>query len=427
VRVGSRQDATAHYSAVERFPRYTMNIEIIMPQMGESVAEGTVVTWLKKVGERVAKDEPLVAITTDKVDVEIPSPGAGVVSKILVHEGRAAPVGAVLAYISELAVAEEASAGSPIAAMSSSITQAMPAVSSPGPRPEAWYSPSVLHLAEEHGVDLSQVRGTGSEGRVTRKDILDFIGKAPSVTPASPRGGPQPSGPAVEDQIIPISHLRRTIAENMVRSKQTAPHVTQIHEVDVTKIAGYREANKEAFFERTGINLTFLPFVVKATVDALQAHPLLNASYADEGIVVRKAVNIGLAVALEDGLIVPVLRDADKKNFLTLAKESAHLAARAREKRLNPEEVQKGTFTVNNLGAFGALIGTPIIVQPQVGILGFGRVVKRPVVIDDTIAIRSMAYLCLSYDHRLIDGAYAGAFLNRVQANLEGFDVSIVE
>ena len=282
-------------------------------------------------------------------------------------------------------------------------------------------------LQEEHGVDLSQVRGTGSEGRVTRKDILDFIGKEPSVTPASPRGGPQPSGPAVEDQIIPISHLRRTIAENMVRSKQTAPHVTQIHEVDVTKIAGYREANKEAFFERTGINLTFLPFVVKATVDALQAHPLLNASYADEGIVVRKAVNIGLAVALEDGLIVPVLRDADKKNFLTLAKESAHLAARAREKRLNPEEVQKGTFTVNNLGAFGALIGTPIIVQPQVGILGFGRVVKRPVVIDDTIAIRSMAYLCLSYDHRLIDGAYAGAFLNRVQANLEGFDVSVVE
>lgn len=426
MRVGSRQDATAHYSAVERFPRYTMNIEIIMPQMGESVAEGTVVTWLKKVGQRVAKDEPLVAITTDKVDVEIPSPGAGVVSKILVHEGRAAPVGAVLAYISELAVAQEASASSPIAAMSD-ITQATSAVSSPGPRPEAWYSPSVLHLAEEHGVDLSQVRGTGSEGRVTRKDILDFIGKEPSVTPASPRGGPQPSGPAVEDQIIPISHLRRTIAENMVQSKQTAPHVTQIHEVDVTKIARYREANKEAFFERTGVNLTFLPFVVKATVDALQAHPLLNASYADEGIVVRKAVNIGLAVALEDGLIVPVLRDADKKNFLTLAKESAHLAARAREKRLNPEEVQKGTFTVNNLGAFGALIGTPIIVQPQVGILGFGRVVKRPVVIDDTIAIRSMAYLCLSYDHRLIDGAYAGAFLNRVQANLEGFDVSIVE
>lgn len=427
MRVGSRQDATAHYLAVERFPRYTMNIEIIMPQMGESVAEGTVVTWLKKVGQRVAKDEPLVAITTDKVDVEIPSPGAGVLSTILVQEGQVAPVGAVLAYIGEPAAAEVASAGSPIAAMSSNITQATAAVGSPAPRPEAWHSPSVLHLAKEHGVDLSQVRGTGSEGRVTRKDILDFIGKEPSVIPASPRGGPQPSGLAVEDQIFPVSHLRRTIAENMVRSKQTAPHVTQIHEVDVTKIAGYREANKEAFFERTGINLTFLPFVVKATVDALQAHPLLNASYADEGIVVRKAVNIGLAVALEDGLIVPVLRDADKKNFLTLAKESAHLAARAREKRLNPEEVQKGTFTVNNLGAFGALIGTPIIVQPQVGILGFGRVVKRPVVIDDTIAIRSMAYLCLSYDHRLIDGAYAGAFLNRVQANLEGFDVSIVE
>ena len=213
----------------------------------------------------------------------------------------------------------------------------------------------------------------------------------------------------------------------MVRSTQTAPHVTQIHEVDVTAIARYLEGNKEAFSRRVGVNLTFLPFVVKATVDALQAHPLLNASYTDAGIVVKKAINIGIAVALEDGLIVPVLREADKKNFLTLAKESADLATRAREKRLSPEEVQQGTFTVNNLGTFGAVIGTPIIVQPQVGILGFGKVVKRPVVVDDAVAIRSMAYLCLSFDHRLIDGAYAGAFLNRVQANLEGFNFAIVQ
>jgi 2-oxoglutarate dehydrogenase complex dihydrolipoamide succinyltransferase (E2) component len=406
-----------------------MNIEIIMPQMGESVAEGTVVTWLKKVGEHIAKDEPLVAITTDKVDVEIPSPGAGVLSTILVQEGQVAPVGAVLAYIGEPAAAEAASASNPIAGMPPHTTQATPAVGPPASRPEAWYSPSVLHLAKEHSVDLSQVRGTGSEGRVTRQDVLDFIGRKPRVAPAPPLGSPQSSGPAPvdDDQILPISHLRKTIAGHMVRSKQTAPHVTQVHEADVTTLARYREAMKEGFLKRTGVHLTFLPFVVKATIDALQAHPLLNASYADEGIVLRKAINIGIAVALEDGLIVPVVRDADKKSFLSLAKEVADLALRAREKRLRPEEVQKGTFTVNNLGAFGALIGTPIIVQPQVGILGFGRVVKRPVVIDDAIAIRSMAYLCLSYDHRLIDGAYAGAFLNRVQANLEGFDVSIVE
>ena len=379
-----------------------MKIEVIMPQMGESVAEGTVVTWLKNAGEVVAKDEPLVAISTDKVDVEIPSPGAGVLSTILVQEGQSVPIGAVLAYIGDAVATEAVRPGSPT----------------------SWYSPAVLHLAKEHGVELERVRGTGSEGRVTRKDVLDYIGQR-STAPAPPlRVSLQPSGPPEEDQILPISHLRKAIAEHMVRSKQTAPHVTQIHEVDLTAIARYRESNREAFSRRTGVHLTFLPFVVKAAVTALKSHPLLNASYADDGIVVRKVINIGIAVSLEDGLIVPVLRDAGTKSVVTLAKEAADLAARAREKRLTPEEVQKGTFTVNNLGAFGALIGTPIIVQPQVGILGFGRVVKRPIVIDDTIAVRSMAYLCLSYDHRLIDGAYAGAFLNRVQADLEGVDFS---
>lgn len=403
-----------------------MKIEIVMPQMGESVAEGTVVTWLKKVGEMVAKDEPLVAISTDKVDVEIPSPAAGVLSHIIVQEGQAAPVGAVLAYIGEEEVAETIAPGGPMAEKAWISARGVAEVGPAVPRGEAWYSPSVLKLAQEHQVDLAQVRGTGSEGRVTRQDVLDFIDQRSKAAAPPLRRRPEPFGPAPQDQILPISHLRKTIAENMVRSKQTAPHVTQIHEVDMTAIASFREANKTSFSQRTGINLTFLPFVVKATVGALQAHPLLNASYADEGIVIRKAINIGIAVALEDGLIVPVLREADTKNFLTLAKESADLATRAREKRLSPEEVQRGTFTVNNLGAFGALIGTPIIVQPQVGILGFGKVVKRPVVIEDAIAIRSMAYLCLSYDHRLIDGAYAGAFLNRIQASLEGFDFSMI-
>jgi 2-oxoglutarate dehydrogenase complex dihydrolipoamide succinyltransferase (E2) component len=404
-----------------------MNVMVVMPQMGESVAEGTVVTWLKNVGEVVAKDEPLVAISTDKVDVEIPSPAAGVLAEIVVQEGQAAPIGAVLAYIGEVPLTEAAaSPGISKAEQAVGVTQAGPVVSPTAPRPQTWHSPAVLELAKEYGVDLTQVKGTGSEGRVTRKDLLDFASQRSiaAAVPADKRAAAFER--ADRDQILPISHLRKAIAEHMVRSKQTAPHVTQIHEVDVTVIARYRQANKEAFFQRTGIHLTFLPFVVKATVDALRAHPLMNASYTQDGIVIKKALNIGVAVALEDGLIVPVLREADKKSFLTLAKESADLAARSREKRLKPEEVQQGTFTVNNLGAFGALIGTPIIVQPQVGILGFGRVVKRPVVIDDAITIRSMAYLCLSYDHRLIDGAYAGAFLNHMQSNLERFDFAIL-
>ncbi len=404
-----------------------MNIKIVMPQMGESVAEGTVVTWLKKVGDVVAKDEPIVAITTDKVDVEIPSPAAGVLSEIVVREGQAAPVGAVLAYIGERSPTEAASPRAEVEERAPSVAPTKATVSSAEPRGETWHSPSVLQLAREYDVDLAQVKGTGSEGRVTRKDVLDFIGQRSKVPTPPARKGPEPFRPSGEDQILPISYLRKTIAEHMVRSKQTAPHVTQIHEVDMTGIARFREANGAAFSQRTGVNLTFLPFVVKATVEALQAHPLLNASYTDEGIVVKSAINIGIAVALEEGLIVPVLRDAHKKSFEVLAKESADLAVRAREKRLSPEEVHQGTFTVNNLGAFGAVIGTPIIVQPQAGILGFGRVVKRPIVIDDDIAIRAMAYLCLSYDHRLIDGAYAGAFLNRVQANLEGFDLSTVQ
>lgn len=394
-------------------------MQVVMPQMGESIAEGTVVTWLKKVGEPVAKDEPLVAISTDKVDVEIPSPAAGVLSEIVVQEGSTAPVEAVLAYIEEASDTGVVAPGKPIVVAQQEIVQA----ASPVTR---WYSPAVLELAKEHGVDLTQVRGTGADGRVTKKDLLDFI--ALRVRTATPSSGPplETLGPFVEERILPISSMRKAIAEHMVRSKQTAPHVTQIHEVDMTAIDGFRLSHHEAFLKQTGITLTFLPFVVKAAADGLRTYPLMNASYAREGIVVKQAVNIGIAVALEDGLIVPVLREADKKSFLTLAKQLADLAARARDKRLSLEEVHQGTFTVNNFGAFGTLIGTPIIVQPQAAILGFGKVVKRPVVIDDAIVIRSMAYLCLSYDHRLIDGAYAGAFLNHVQATLQGFDFSII-
>lgn len=404
-----------------------MSVAIVMPQMGESVAEGTVVAWLKAVGEPVAKDEPVVAITTDKVDVEIPSPAAGVLSRIVVHEGEVAPVGGVLAYLGETASTEATSPARPVETKAERATQIHPAVPAAGTREQAWYSPAVLGLAAEHGIDLTRIAGTGSGGRVTRRDLLEFIGRRSTPGPTRSPGVIESSGPAFQDQVLPISHLRKAIAEHMLRSKQITPHVTQIHEVDMTAIATYRDANKEALSRRTGIALTFLPFVVKATVDALRSHPLLNASYTNDGIIVKHAINIGVAVAMEDGLIVPVLREADKKSFPALVKELADLASRAREKRLTPEEVHQGTFTVNNLGAFGALIGTPIIVQPQVGNLGFGRVVKRPVVIDEAIVIRSMAYLCLSFDHRLIDGAYAGAFLKDVQANLEGFDFSSVQ
>lgn len=395
-----------------------MLIDVVMPQMGESVAEGTVVTWLKKVGEHVAKDEPLVAISTDKVDVEIPSAAAGVLAQIVVHEGGTAPVGAVLAHIDEASHAGAVQPGRPVMTQEAGVKAAAPAA--------GWYSPAVLELAKEHGVDLTQVKGTGAEGRVTRKDLLDFIARRSQTTAAAPRVSPEPPAPPAEDRILPISPMRRAIAEHMVRSRRTAAHVTQIHEVDMTAIDRYRHAHHDAFFTETGVTLTFLPFVVKAAVDGLRAYPLMNASYTREGIIVKQAVNIGIAVALDEGLIVPVLREADKKSFLTLAKQLADLAARSRDKRLSLEEVHDGTFTVNNFGALGTMIGTPIIVQPQAAILGLGKVVKRPVVIDDTIVIRSMAYLCLSYDHRLIDGAYASAFLNHVQATLQGFDFSIV-
>jgi 2-oxoglutarate dehydrogenase complex dihydrolipoamide succinyltransferase (E2) component len=402
-----------------------MRIEVVMPQMGESVAEGTVVTWLKKVGEPIARDEPLLAISTDKVDVEIPSPTAGVLTEIVVEEGSTAPVGAVLAYVAESLPSSVVSSDRPIEQREVAVpVEATPAETVA--RPKTWHSPAVLELAKEYGVDLTQVRGTGADGRVTKKDLQDFIAQRSKTAAAAPRVSPEPHAPLVEDRILPISPMRRAIAEHMIRSRRTAAHVTQIHEVDMTAIDRYRQAHHDDFLKQTGITLTFLPFVVKAVADGLRTYPLINASFTREGIIVKHAINIGIAVALDEGLIVPVLREADKKSFLALTKQLADLAARARDKRLSLEEAHEGTFTVNNFGALGTMIGTPIIVQPQAAILGLGRVVKRPVVIDDAIVIRSMAYLCLSYDHRLIDGAYASAFLNHVQATLQGFDFSIV-
>jgi len=429
-----------------------MPIEVLMPQMGQSVAEGTVLTWLKREGERVAQDEPLLAINTDKVDVEIPSPGAGVLGRLLVPAGQTVPVGTVLAHILTEA---EAAAGAPpapavpvfsagaAAAGSPLRTEAPPAAPArpvPGPRPErpaaaeTYHSPAVLALAGEHGVDLAEVGGTGDGGQVTRKDIQEYLAarRAGRPTPAPPTTvAPRPTAapaaglPAAETR-LPLSPIRRAIAEHMVRSKRVAPHVTSVAEVDVTGIAEVLARHREAFLAQGGIPLTYLPFLLRAAVESLKAYPTLNASLEGDVLVLKAAIQLGIAVATEEGLIVPVLKDAHAKSFLELARGARELAERARARRLTLEDVRGGTFTVSNFGAFDTLIGTPIIVQPQVAILGFGTVTKRPAIVNDTIAIRAMAYLSLSFDHRVIDGALAGQFLSHLKGMLQNFPAAEV-
>lgn len=382
-----------------------MAIEVVMPQMGQSVAEGTVLQWFKQEGERVKKDEPLLTINTDKIDVEIPSPGAGILSRILVHDGETVPVGTNLATI------DTAEPGQPVTA-----------IPSPAPPVEAvrvsdktrdWYSPAVLELAKRQGLELSElekVSGTGRGGRVTRQDILTYLEQRQTVD-ASP----------AQEEVIPFTPMRRAIAEHMVRSKQTAPHATAIIEVDMTAIAEFREREKDAFAERWGCTLTFLSFIIQATVSALKAYPWLNAWVHEDRIVLKREFNIGIAVALAEGLIVPVLKGVERLGVAEIAQASDDLARRAREKRLTPIDVQGGTFTVNNLGVSGILLATPIIVQPQTATLGIGAVTKRPIVVGDDVTIGSMAYFCLSFDHRTIDGAVAGQFLEKVKTILEAF------
>lgn len=412
-----------------------MPIEVLMPQMGQSVAEGTVLSWLKREGERVAADEPLLAINTDKVDVEVPSPGAGVLARVLVAEGQTVPVGTVLAHILTEA---DAAAGTPAAARApggagvggaAAAPEARPAATQSPAAPEAYHSPAVLALAKEHGIDLSQVRGTGAGGRVRRKDVQDVLAArragqpAPAAPPAAaprPTAAPGPGLPAAETR-LPLSPIRRAIAEHMVRSKQQAPHVTSVTEADVTGIADLLARHREAFQAQAGLPLTYLPFLLRAAVEALKAHPTLNASLEGDTLVLKPAIHLGIAVATDEGLIVPVLKDAHRRSFLELARGARELAERARARRLTLEEVRGGTFTVNNFGTFDTLIGTPIIVQPQLAILGFGTVVKRPVVVNDAMAIRAMAYLSLSYDHRVIDGALAGRFLSHMKGMLQNF------
>jgi pyruvate dehydrogenase E2 component (dihydrolipoamide acetyltransferase) len=466
-----------------------MATDVVMPQMGESIAEGTIVRWIKKVGDKVDRDEPLFEISTDKVDAEIPSPAAGIVSEIRVQEGETVAVNSIVAVIGS-AVASTSAAPEPAAPSADKARPALPpppahyhdrddpAPAAPTSAPVAQTgapagqapaaapsvqprqngpsgedairersSPLVRKIAKEHNVDIAQIHGTGIAGRVTKDDILGFLdkgtnGQAAAASAAAPphaasagQAGTSVSGappvatvtfkPGASDHVEKMSVMRKRIAEHMVQSLKTSAHVHSVFEVNFGRIAKIREA-KKAEFERSGAKLTYMSFIIKAAIDALRAVPIVNASVDGDNLVYHKDINVGIAVALDWGLIVPVIKRADEKNLVGLSRAVADLANRARSKQLKPDEVSGGTFTITNPGVFGALFGMPIISQPQVAILGIGNVEKRAVVVDDAIAIRPMAYLTLGYDHRVIDGAVADEFMSIVKKSLENWDLNAV-
>ncbi len=375
--------------------RCSVGIDIIMPQLGESIAEGTVIKWLIPVGGTIQKDESLLEVETEKVTLEIPSPATGLLNEVIVHEGETVPVGTLLARIDSPPPSEVVNrvGGVVVRPMAS------------GPAGDPHPSPAVRQVAREHGVDLSQVKGTGGGGRVTKKDVLDFLAGSGGQAKVAPTG----SEPSMGEDIRPFTQMRKTIADRMVKSKHTSAHVTTFFEADFSQIAKFRENR----------SLTYLPFVIRAVTKAIRDVPIVNSSWGEQGIVVKKDIHIGIATAIEEGLLVPIVRYADRKGLTLLAKEVGDLAERAKSKKLNPEEVQGGTFTITNHGGFGSLFSTPIIHQPQIAILGIGAIQKRAVVIDDAIAIRSMGYLSLSFDHRVIDGAVADRFMAKVRHYLE--------
>jgi pyruvate dehydrogenase E2 component (dihydrolipoamide acetyltransferase) len=464
-----------------------MAVDIVMPQMGESIFEGTITKWLKKPGDKVERDEPLFEISTDKVDAEIPSPSAGVLKEIKVGEGKTVPIQTVVGVID---AASSASAAAPAAAATKApeppkaaapapaLKPAATAAPPPSPRPASpapaagasapphpaseriHSSPLVRRMAKEHGVDLAAVPGTGAGGRVSKQDIEAFIaGSAPSSAGAENAAGPAslapPPAPAAVSrasapppppatsggqaqvafesavprekmyfgnyEVQPMSIMRQRIAEHMIASKHVSPHVYSVDEVDMTKVASLRAKSKDEFEKRYETKLTFMPFFVKAAVAGLRAYPTMNASLDGINVILHKEINIGIAVALDWGLIVPVIKNADEKNILGIQRNLNDLAERARTKKLKPEEVQESTFSITNPGVFGGLFGLPVISQPNVGILGLGAIEKRPVVINDSIAIRSMCYVTLSYDHRVVDGAIAHQFLHQVKETLENW------
>lgn len=410
-----------------------MTVEFTMPQLGESVVEGTIGKWLKQAGDEVREYEPLLEVTTDKVDTEIPSPVTGVLLEIRAQEGETVRVGEVIAVFGE---AGQQPAVPPVRAPAPAETaRRQPPEAGAGQRPvgRAYFTPVVARMAAEHKVDLSRVEGTGRQGRITKKDLLRYL-EAPQVTPvtapAAPArratAAPPPSTAATGgDVVVPLSKIRQAIVRHMRQSKDTAAHVTTFFEVDLSRVVVFRQAHK-ADFAAEGIHLTYTPFFLEAIVSGIKAYPMLNAVLDGDKLIYKRAINVGLAVDLgEEGLIVPVIKHVDEKNLRGLARAVDDLARRARSGALAPDDVQGGTFSLTNHGVIGSLAGTPIIPLPQVAILGVGAIQKRPVVIEsdlgDTIAIRPMAYLSLSFDHRAIDGATADRFMTVVKAFLENY------
>ncbi len=428
-------------------------IDVVMPQMGESIVEGTLTKWLKKPGDRVERDEALFEISTDKVDTEIPSPSAGVLAEVLVEEGKTVAINTVVGRVDEKGEAKaaakpaaEAVTPPPPAVPASPPPPVAPSPSLPVAAPEPTeeelgpLSPLVRKMAREYNIDLRKVKGTGAGGRITKQDLEAYVaGQAALVVeapaPQPPVPSPQPPAPVPElpprveaprARVEPMSIMRSKIAEHMVMSKRTSAHVTTVHRVDMTQVARVRERNKEEVKAKYGYSLTFLPFVARAAVEGLRAFPIVNASVEGSNIIYHNEINLGIAVALEGGLIVPVIRRADEMNVLGLQRAIADLAARARSRQLKPDEVHGGTFSITNFGSYGSLFGTPVINQPQVAILGVGVVEKAPVVIDDAIAIRHISYIGLTFDHRLIDGALADQFMQKVKSVLEGWSEQVL-
>lgn len=440
-----------------------MSTEVVMPQMGESIAEGTITKWLKKIGEHVDRDEPLFEISTDKVDAEIPSPAAGTLTEVRYKEGDTVEVNTVVAVLD----GNQASAAPAAPAVSEQAAPEPPPPPSPAPEPpppppapvetkaeptaadlrRTKSSPLVRKIAKEHNVDIAQLEGTGMSGRVTKNDILSYIESgATTAAPAQPAPeqapapvtsaptpevvAPPPPKPQVGDRVEPMSMMRKKIAEHMVLSRRTSAHVTTVYEIDMTRVAKLREKHRDAFYQRTGTKLTFMPFIFEAVNKGLRKFPIFNAQVSGDQIIYKQDINLGMAVALDWGLIVPVIKRADDLSISGLARAANDLADRARTRQLKPDEVTGGTFTITNPGVFGGLFGTPIINQPQLAILGVGKIEKRPKVMtspdgDDFLAIRWMAYFALSFDHRVIDGADAERFLAFVKEQLEEGDFSV--
>ena len=408
-----------------------MATNVFVPRLGEGVDEVTITKWLKQVGDSVNELEPLLEVNTDKVDTEIPAPASGVILRIEMKEGQPAKVGELLAVIGAAGeVADGGNAPAPITEERPQVEnqRTEPSTISRPPSDLGFISPVVAKIAAEHGVDLSQVRGTGMNGRITKNDVLAFIGNRESGIvhqPAQPADRPtfQPSNlPTQGDQLIKHTVIRKSIAEHMVMSKRTSPHVLTVMEADMSRVVKHRAAKKAAF-ERDGVNLTFTAYFLSAIVAGLKAYPTVNSSWTEEGLLVHKAINLGMATSLgEDGLIVPVIKGADNLSLLATARAVNDLATRARSKKLQPDEVKGGTFTLTNHGVSGSLLAFPVINQPQCGILGIGAMQKRVVVIDDAIAIRPMVYLSFVFDHRILDGASADWFLAKVKETLENWN-----